>query len=82
MYYVGSKKVERSHTETPSVITELTDIIKLLVLAWSYHGLVPFLFKSGPGVDTIIKQTTQPTTPPYHKHFKAVVSGVSVLDRI
>ena len=32
-----------------------------LVLPWTYHGQVPFLVKTGPGVDTKIKQ---PTTPP------------------
>ena len=40
---------------------------RTLVLIWSYHCLVPFLVKTGPGVDTIIKQTTPP--PPHHKLF-------------
>ena len=29
-----------------------------LVLTWSNHGLLPYLVKTGPGVDTIIQQTT------------------------
>ena len=34
-----------------------------MVLPWSYHGLVLFLVKTGPGVDTIIKKPTcHPTT--------------------
>ena len=33
-----------------------------MVLAWSYPGLAPFLVKTGPGVDTIIKQSTSPST--------------------
>ena len=37
-------------------------------LPWTYLGQVPFLVKTGPGVDTIIKQTTPPP-PPNHKLF-------------
>ena len=40
-----------------------------MVLAWSYPGLAPFLVKTGPGVDTIIKQTTTTPPPPHHKLF-------------
>ena len=40
-----------------------------LVLTWSYPGQDRFLVKTGPGVDTIIKQTTPPTTPPPHTNF-------------
>ena len=38
-------------------------------LPWTYLGQVPFLVKTGPGVDTIIKQTTHP--PPHHKLFQS-----------
>ena len=42
-----------------------------LVLTWSYHGLVPFLVKTWPGVDTIIKEPTHHPTPNF---FKALVA--------
>ena len=38
-----------------------------LVLPWTYHGQVPFLVKTGPGVDTIIKQPTHPPPHPTHQ---------------
>ena len=50
-------------------------VVKLLVQV-HVHCLVPFLVKTGPGVDTIIKQTTPP--PPNHpttNFFKALGRG-------
>ena len=46
-----------------------------LVLTWSYLGLISLLVKTGPGVDTTIKQTTppHPTLPPTTNFFKAPV---------
>ena len=48
-----------------------------MVLAWSYPGLAPFLVKTGPGVDTIIKQTTTTPPPPHHKLFLSTCRLIS-----
>ena len=47
-----------------------------LVLPWTYLDQVPFLVKTGPGVDTIIKKTT---TPLHHKLFVKLLVQVLVL---
>ena len=56
-------------------------LVQDLVLVWSYHDLFPFLFKTGPGVDNIIKQTTQPPhLTPNIKFLKLYASSRQDLD--
>ena len=43
-------------------------------LPWTYLGQVPFLVKTGPGVDTIIKKTTNHPTPPTTNFFGATTN--------
>ena len=62
-----------SHSKLRNVIF-VKLLVQVLVLAWSYSGLDPFLAKTGPGKDTIIKQTT--TRSPHTNFSKAIYISV------